>query len=214
MSELLQIPSGRGPIACALDMPRSATAAVVMVGGGDGGLNGPAEAIYPTLAEDLAEAEIAALRLDFRTHRFPGIVEEAVYDVHAALAYLAGRGIASVGLLGHSFGGAVVIEAAVSGAGSAAVEAVVTLATQTAGAQRVGELAPRPLLLVHGLADQRLSPQCSQQLHRLAGEPKQLVLYEGATHSLRQRREELRRLLRDWLGDMLGGTKAASGAGG
>jgi hypothetical protein len=41
-------------------------------------------------------------------------------------------------------------------------------------------------------------------LHRLAGEPKRLVLLEGATHSLRQRREEVRRLLVDWFVETLG----------
>ncbi len=60
-------------------------------------------------------------------------------------------------------------------------------------------LSPKPLLLIHGLDDIRLSPDCSRQLHRMAGEPKTLVLLEGATHSLRQRREEVRRMLLDWM---------------
>ena len=105
-----------------------------------------------------------------------------------------------VGLAGHSFGGAVVIEAGVQ---SDLVASVATLATQTAGAQRVAELAPTPLLLVHGLADDRLPPDCSRLLHELAGDPKRLELYEGATHSLRQRREEVRALLLDWFTDTL-----------
>ncbi len=203
MAETIEIPSDRGPVICAYHPPAAGGGAVVlMVGGGDGGLDGPAEQIYPTLADDFAAVGIGALRLDFRIHQFPGDVEQSVYDVQVGLRYLAAEGVERAGLLGHSFGGAVVIEAGVRG-GGAAVASVATLATQTAGAQRVSLLAPRPLLFVHGLADQRLSPDCSRMLHDAAGEPKRLVLYEGATHSLRQRRDELRRLLVDWFRDTL-----------
>ena len=178
----------------------NADAAVLMVGGGDGGLDGPANALYPDLAADLATRGIAALRLDFRVHTFPGPMGEGVFDVLQGVEFLASEGIARVGLLGHSFGGAVVIEAGVS---SERAASVATLATQTAGAQRVAELAPTPLLLVHGLADDRLPPDCSRLLHDLAGEPKRLELYEGATHSLRQRREQVRALLLDWFTETL-----------
>lgn len=171
-----------------------------MVGGGDGGLDGPANALYPDLAADLAEREVAALRLDFRVHAFPGPMGDGVHDVLSGVDFLVGEGVEHVGLLGHSFGGAVVIEAGVQ---SDRVASVATLATQTAGAQRVAELAPTPLLLVHGLADIRLPPDCSRLLHDLAGNPKRLELFEGATHSLRQRREEVRALLLDWFTDTL-----------
>ena len=195
----MEIASERGGVRCALHWVDGAASGVVMVGGGDGGLEGPAEALYPTLGEDLAGLEIATLRVDFRVHRFPGDVEEGVADVLAEVRYLIEQGIERVGVLGHSFGGAVVIEAA---AEEPLIRSVVTLATQTAGAQRVGEIAP--LLLVHGLDDVRLSPDCSRMLHRMAGEPKQLVLLEGATHSLRQRREDVRELVRGWYVETLG----------
>ena len=171
-----------------------------MVGGGDGGLDGPAEKLYPDLAMDFAAGGIAALRLDFRIHRFPGDVSEALHDVEAGIGFLAGHGYNRIGLLGHSFGGAVVIEAA---ARNRSVVSVATLATQTAGALRVDEIAPRPILLAHGLDDIRLSPDCSRYLYTQAGEPRRLVLLEGATHSLRQRREELRALLIDWFCETL-----------
>ncbi len=194
----LEIESARGPIAALYSPPPAETdaaAAVIMVGGADGGFDGPAEAIYPTLAEDLAVLGVGALRLDFRIHKFPNDVEEAVHDLLGGIAYLAGEGVERIGLLGHSFGGAVVIEAGVRSTG---VTCVATLATQTAGAQRVAELAPVPLLLAHGLDDRRLTPECSRTLHGMAGEPRELVLFPGATHSLRQVRAELRTLLLDW----------------
>jgi len=195
----MEIASERGGVRCALHWVDGAASGVVMVGGGDGGLEGPAEALYPTLGEDLAGLEIATLRVDFRVHRLRGDGEEGVADVLAGVRYLIEQGIERVGVLGHSFGGAVVIEAA---AEEPLIRSVVTLATQTAGAQRVGEIAP--LLLVHGLDDVRLSPDCSRMLHRMAGEPKQLVLLEGATHSLRQRREDVRELVRGWYVETLG----------
>ena len=199
----LHLPSDRGPIRCALhEVPVvTATAGVVMVGGDDGGLDGPAEAVYPTLGEDLAQTGIATLRVDFRIHQFPGDVEEAVHDVLVGAEHLLALGVERVGVLGHSFGGAVVIEAA---AREPRIASIVTLATQTAGAQRVSELAPRPLLLVHGLADDRLPPECSRLLHQQAGNPKQLALLEGATHSLRQRREDVRTLVLEWFAETLG----------
>jgi alpha/beta superfamily hydrolase len=169
---------------------------VIMVGGFDGGFDGPADAIYPDLASDLATHGIGALRLDFREHRSPGIVADGAQDVLSAIAHLRSRGVERFGLLGHSFGAAVMITA---GALSSEVAAVVTLSTQTAGTRLADRISPRPLLLVHGLEDIRLSPDCSRYVYALAREPKELVLLEGARHSLRQRREDLRKLVVDWL---------------
>ncbi|MPZ97878.1 MAG: alpha/beta hydrolase [Dehalococcoidia bacterium] len=204
MSREVTIESSRGPIAGLYDPPADGTrGAVLMVGGADGGFEGPAEGLYPTLAQDLAGAGIGALRLDFRLHVFPNDVAEGTFDAIGGLRYLAGQGVERVGLVGHSFGGAVVIEAGWQAGSAVQVACVATLATQTAGAQLVANLAPVPLLLVHGLEDARLSPECSRLLHQMAGEPKRLRLLEGATHSLRQRREEVRQLLLDWLREHL-----------
>ena len=200
MSERIELPSARGPIPVLFDSVEGATAAVAMVGGADGGFDGPAEALYPTLTEDFAERGVTSLRLDFRIHKFPNDVEAGAYDLLHGIAALEARGVRRVGLVGHSFGGAVVIEA---GSRAPKVQAVVTLATQTAGAERTPRLAPTPLLLIHGRDDTRLSPRCSEQLHDMAGEPKRLVILDGATHSLRQRRAEVRQLVVDWLDSYL-----------
>lgn len=198
--EELELQSSRGAVRCVYQFkPREgagqALSAVIMVGGGDGGLVGPADSLYVDLSTDLSNYGIGSLRLDFRIHAFPGNVEEAAYDVRVGLKFLLRQGVRNVGLLGHSFGGAVVIDV---GAEEETVTSVVTLATQTAGAQRVPHLAPVPLLLIHGLDDVRLSPDCSRMLYQLAGEPKRIELLEGARHSLRQRREDVRSLVVDW----------------
>jgi fermentation-respiration switch protein FrsA (DUF1100 family) len=46
----------------------------------------------------------------------------------------------------------------------------------------VARIAPRPLLLIHGLGDTIISPQDSQRLYEAAGEPKELWLVEGMEH--------------------------------
>jgi alpha/beta superfamily hydrolase len=191
MTTAINIATARGTVHALWDAPSDLDprAAVLMVGGGDGGFDGPAEALYPTLADDFGARGLGTLRLDFRIHKFPNDVDEGVHDVLAGLEWLRGQGIDAVGLVGHSFGGAVVIEAA---ARDASVGAVVTLATQTAGAMNVARIAPRPLLFIHGLADIRLAPRCSEMLYAMAGEPKLLVLIPDATHSLRQARQVIR----------------------
>lgn len=192
----------RGDIQAVFHPVTGAEAGVIWVGGTDGGVMGPADAIYPTLADDLVAHGVASLRVGFRVLGSPGNLAEAVHDVLAGIAYLENNAIRRIGLVGHSFGGAVVIAASVL---SDNVVAVVTLSTQIGGAERVAEVSPRPLLLVHGQADDRLPPRSSQNIYDRAREPKQLVFLPGARHSLRQRREELRQLLRGWLVDKLKG---------
>lgn len=196
------LPSARGPIRCRFHTPpEGMLGATVLVGGTDGGLDGPADHVYRDLAQQLLQYRIASLRLDFRLRTVPGIVEEGVFDVLHGIAFLKGQGAAGIGLVGHSFGGAVVIAAS---AEAPEVSAVVTLATQSAGTQQAGRIAPRPLLLIHGSDDVRLPPSCSEYVYKLAGEPKELVILSGARHNLGQRRAELLALLTRWLGERLG----------
>jgi fermentation-respiration switch protein FrsA (DUF1100 family) len=86
-----------------------------------------------------------------------------------------------------------------AGALSPLVTGVVALSSQTYGTELVTELGPRYLLLAHGTADTVLPDRCSRQLYALAGEPKELVLYDGAGHGL----DEVHRPLRDLLEDRL-----------
>jgi alpha/beta superfamily hydrolase len=194
--EQLSMPSPRGPVSALYHPPAPGGAVVICVGGFDGGFDGPADGLFPALAEDLAPHGIGVMRLDFRDRRSPGIVPDGAADVAAGIEELQRRGVERIGLVGHSFGAAVMIYVA---ARRLEVVTVVTLSAQTAGALDVALLAPRPLLLVHGLDDIRLSPDCSRYLYSIAGEPKRLVLLEGARHSLRQSAAEVRRLVGEWL---------------
>lgn len=46
------------------------------------------------------------------------------------------------------------------------------------------QIAPRPLLLIHGTADADVPPANSERILAAAGEPKELVLVPGATHGM------------------------------
>jgi hypothetical protein len=196
----LRLNTERGPIPCLFHRGREGGGAVIWVGGTDGGFNGPANAIYATLAEDLLADGVGSLRMSYRVLTAPGNLEQGVYDVLEGVSFLDSEKAGKIGLVGHSFGGAVVISAA---ALSPRVSAVITLSTQTAGTRLTPKVAPRPLLIVHGKEDRRLSPDCSRYVCELAREPKELLILPGAKHSLRQKRKELRRLLRQWLGEKL-----------
>ena len=49
----------------------------------------------------------------------------------------------------------------------------------------VAEIAPRPLLLIHGSQDEVVDVSHAHRLYDKAGEPKQLVIVDGAEHRLR-----------------------------
>ncbi len=198
------ISSSLGPIAVRWHPGANGTqhGAVICVGGFDGGFDGPAEGIYADLAEALPETGIGVLRLDFRTKTSPGPIDDGTFDVLAGVGWLEQLGIERVALIGHSYGGAIVIRAA---ARSGRVVGTCALSTQTMGIEpdEVRSLAPRPLLLVHGGADWRLPPRLSEWVYSIAGDGRELHILDGATHSLRQRRGDLWLLLVDWLDRVL-----------
>ena len=196
----LTIRSDAGPISAMWHPPDHAAqrGAILCVGGFDGGFDGPAEGIYDDLGHSLPRQGLGVLRLDFRVKTSPGPIDEGTADVLAGIEWLVEQRVGPVALIGHSYGGAIVIRAA---ARSTDVAATCALSTQTMGIDPddVRSLSPRPLLLVHGAADWRLPPRLSEWVYSVAGPGCELHILDGATHSLRQRRDELWDLLLDWL---------------
>ena len=189
--------TNRGAIECRFHPASSGEAAVVWVFGAGGGLGGPAGGLYRRLAEQLVPDGVASLRLDYRR---PADLAECVFDTLAGVAYVGRRGRSRMVLVGHSFGGAVVITA---GAASHAVIAVAALSSQSYGTEAVGSLAPRPLLLLHGTADEVLPDRASRDIYARAKEPKRLKLYPGCRHGLDQCRDELDRDLLAWIREVV-----------
>jgi uncharacterized protein len=182
----------RGDIPIVLHAGESASRAVLCVGGAIGGFDGPAM-LYPRLGQVAPHKGFTIARMNYRQ---PNEFDECVLDTLGAVTFLNGTGHERVALIGHSFGGAVVINA---GTLSRIVTTVVAVSSQLAGAQVIAELAPKPLLLIHGTADSILPDECSRILYGRAGEPKMLKLFEGADHRLSRCGNELFTLVHGWI---------------
>ena len=195
--EGLQFKTSRGDFAAILHRASNADQGVIWVCGARGGFGGPGPDTYARMAEKFTGEGITSLRLDYR---YANDVFECALDLLAGVAFLKGTGHEPVVVVGHSFGGAVVIAA---GANSAHIKGVVALSPQTYGAGMAGQVAPRKLLVVHGKADTRLAFACGQQIYDMANEPKELVLYEGAEHRLEECRDDLEELLGRWIPETL-----------
>lgn len=191
------INTSRGNIFSLFHPTQIMDSAVLWVWGARGGVTGPADGIFVRLAERLAGQGIASLRLDYR---WPKDLYESVLDTLAGVTLLLGVGFKRIALVGHSFGGAVVIAAAPY---NDKIVAVAGLSSQSAGAQQVADVAPRPLLLVHGTDDAIIPVRASQFIYDLAQQPKELRYFQGAGHGLTECREELDELLSTWLKEKL-----------
>lgn len=65
----------------------------------------------------------------------------------------------------------------------------------------VGRIAPRPLLLVHGDRDETVPVDHAYMMFEKAGEPRRMVVLEGAGHRLRHEERAVAAIL-DWLGSI------------
>lgn len=62
----------------------------------------------------------------------------------------------------------------------------------------ISGISPRPVLIMHGTADEVVPVQHAEILHRNAGEPRQLMVLDGAGHRLR-REEKAMDMAIKWL---------------
>lgn len=199
----ITIHSSRGDIEGRFYPCEGEVGAAIFVGGASGGWGSPGDDVYGRLAKGLVSDGVSPLWVRFR---HPGVFAESVLDVLAGLSLLRGLGATRAALVGISFGGAVVIHAAVLS--PELIRGVAALSCQLVGTERVAEVAPRPLLLVHGTGDLVIDKASAEIIYGNAGEPKELVLYEGAGHGLWECGDELYELLRgrlvEWVGPRRG----------
>ena len=165
---------------------------VLACGGAMGGLLGPADGLYHDLGVRFAEQGIGLVRVGYRN---PNDLGACVHDLVAVAELAARRGGRRFVTMGHSFGGAVAIRAAIVLGDDAA--GVVTLATQSAGCEEAEQLAGTPVLLFHGTNDQILPPQASELVQMLTGG--ELVLYPGTGHLFSDVGDALRERLGTWI---------------
>jgi len=182
----------RGPIRLILHAAANPGGVALCVSGALGGLDGPSK-LYPQLGMDLPARGVSIARLDYRA---PNDFNECLIDTMAGLAFARALGHQCAALIGHSFGGAVAINA---GTLDPMVKTVISISSQLAGAHVVADLAPRSLLLMHGTADTILSCETSKMLYERAREPKTIRLFEGADHRLGQCADEMTKTAESWL---------------
>lgn len=195
--------SAAGPVDARWYRSAGARGGVVCIGGIGGGFDSPAADLYGRLGRALPAEGVAVIRVRLR---LPGDLEACTDDVLAGVAHLRADGVERCGLVGHSFGGAVVIRAALR---EPAVAAVVALSTQSYGTESVSRLR-RPLLLVHGAEDAVLPPQASLHVYRRAGPEAELRLVEGAGHGLDESPDQIREIVQGFLLDRLAPREAAA----
>jgi len=186
---IVHAPEVHAPEASAAEAPARA---VLCISGALGGFDGPGM-LYVRLGQELPRLGITLVRLNYR---MPNEFGECVLDTMAGLTFLKAMQYERAAIIGHSFGGAVAINA---GTLAPMVTTVIAVSSQLAGAHVVAELAPRPLLLLHGTADAILPHECSERLYERAREPKTLELFPGVGHRFTEAADQLLETVRGWL---------------
>ena len=178
--------------------PAAAEHVVLTCGGAMGGLLGPASGLFHDLGTTLAARGIGTIRVGYRR---PNDLQRCTLDVGAA-ADMANRGGAKrFVVMGHSFGGAVAVNA--GAALRRVTRGVVTLSTQSAGCETAGALGDIPLLLLHGERDELLPVEASEAVRTLAGHGEVVVLPDTG-HLLLGVEQALRERLLAWIGERFG----------
>ncbi len=190
----LEIYTMRGLLTVLWHGPLDAERVVVMSGGAMGGLLGPAGGLYHDLGERFAAEGIGTMRVGYRK---PNDLARCVHDVAAAADLATRAGGRRFVTVGHSFGGAVAVQAGM--VLGEYCRGVVTLATQSAGCEDAGNLSDAvPVLLLHGDRDELLPPDTSFVVRSLIGHG-DVEIFAGTGHLLSEVGDQLRSRLADWI---------------
>jgi pimeloyl-ACP methyl ester carboxylesterase len=191
----------RGLLTALLHRPTPAAArpaAIVMCGGAMGGLLGPGHGLYHALGTRWAERGVEVIRVGYRE---PNDLDRCAHDLACAVEWARDAGAERIVAMGHSFGGAVAVRAAV--VMPASVVGIVTFATQSAGCEVAGALDGRPLLLFHGDHDELLPAEASHMVQSIAGSG-EVVILPGDGHLLAKSDDIITERLDSWLPEVLG----------
>ena len=174
--------------------PSEAQDVVLACGGAMGGVLGPADALYQDLGVTLGKSGVGMIRIGYRA---PNDTAKCVHDLIAAADLATRSGAQRFITMGHSFGGAPALQAAVILEAHCA--GVITLATQSAGCEPAEDLAARvPIILFHGDKDEILPLQASELVRMVVGGG-ELVPLPGVGHLLAEAGDELRDRLGNWI---------------
>jgi pimeloyl-ACP methyl ester carboxylesterase len=163
------------------------------MGGAMGGVLGPAKALFHELAQQLPTEGMGVMRVGYRQ---PNNADLCFVDIAAAAESAVKVGAKRFLFLGHSFGGAIAIQAAL--AMKPATVGVGVFATQSAGCEGAENLGGMPFVLYHGDNDRILPYQSSQMVQMLAGYG-DVQIMPGADHLLAEAADEIRTHLYPWI---------------
>ena len=195
----LSVSTERGNVEMQYYKADNATCSIILVGGIGGGFDSPCSGgLYPRLCSILNSKAISALRIKFcDTHS----LDSSVKDVEAGISFLKQEKISNIALVGHSFGGAVIIRAA---ANSPHVKVIITLATQSYGADVISNIKSGVAsLFIHGTLDTILPENCSIYAYTLAYEPKKLRLFKNTGHELSEAEKDIEREILNYIDQYL-----------
>jgi hypothetical protein len=190
----VEIFTSRGLLTVLWHGARTAQSVVLLCSGGGGGVLGPADGLYQDLGTVFARHDIGTLRVGYRR---AGDLDLSLLDVLVAADLATRSGARRFVVVGHSFGGAVAVQAAVVLGRCTA--GVVTLATQSTGCEAAARLQGTPMLLLHGDQDELIPVMASGLVHQLAGGHGELVILRGCSHRMSERAREIRRNLVPWI---------------
>jgi alpha/beta superfamily hydrolase len=193
----LEIYTLRGLLTLLWHGPRDAERVVLMGGGAMGGLLGPAGGLYQDLGAKFSTQGIGTIRVGYRK---PNDLDRCIHDMAAAADLASRSGARRFVTVGHSFGGAVALQAGIVLAQHCT--GVVTLSTQSAGCEDGARLGDTPLLLLHGDRDELLPPETSAIVQMLVGHG-DVVILPGSGHLLTEAHDELRARLGTWIPEHL-----------
>ncbi|HEY8475513.1 MAG TPA: alpha/beta hydrolase [Chloroflexota bacterium] len=189
---LLRVETDRGLVLARFYPGDGSPHGTLWVGEGLQPFDSPGDQLYATLARELQALGVASLHVQ---PRYPGERDEVSLDLLLGASLLQQRAVVAIALVAHGASGPAAVLAA---AASDAFVALALLSSPVAGAEHIGEVAPRPTLIVHGAKDDLVPVAAAHRLYAMAGEPRRLVLLERAGHALAEA-GELPRTLLQWL---------------
>lgn len=193
--EFVCIETSRGTVECKYYKAEEADKGIILVGGAGGDFQTPADNLYPRLGEYFKEKGLSSLNVNFRK---TGNLAESITDVLLGIEFLKTENIKTFGLIGYSFGGAVVVQTAFN---ETAVKTIVLISTQTSGINPISFLPKETsVFIVHGEEDEVIPPELAVQVYEQAHEPKRIEIFDTkASHNLNEIAGEIYVEVKDWI---------------
>ncbi len=172
-------------------------AGIVFVSGVDGGFVEPVDGIYQKIATELSRRGVASV---FVQYRRPGEIDASLEDALQAAQHLRNLGVKKMALVGWSFGGAVITNAAVR---IPETVTVIGFAPQAELTEPVRQFSKQSILLIHSHDDENVPFVSSEQILDEAPEStrKRLVELDGFDHLLTGAGETVEPIVMKWLLD-------------